>query len=125
MSDSQEKMLEELGRRLGQVYGALAAACESLPVLPISIPLDGRVSNLEAVPAVRRAAELAEEVPMPEDQQAQLFTASTMWLAAMDLYALLVRTEYIEARAQGCIGCIIVAEDALIFLMEWLADLKD
>ncbi|MEU0084912.1 hypothetical protein [Streptomyces sp. NPDC006274] len=118
MADSQDEMMEHIAFRLSVIYTGLVACCEALP-LPISLPT-GAVSNLETVPAVRRVSEIAEEVPIPEDHQAQLFTAAILWLAAMDLYGLLVKMEYSEPRAHGALAAMLIAHDAVTDLAEWL-----
>ncbi|MGW7198474.1 hypothetical protein [Streptomyces chryseus] len=123
MSDSQDETMRYLAQRLTTTYTGLIATCALLPVA-ITLP-EGEVTNLEAVPAVRRVMEIADEQPMPEEHQAELFTGATMWLAAMDLYALLVKNEYAEARASGALGILLIANDALQSLGHWLLETMD
>ncbi|MER8083829.1 hypothetical protein ABTZ57_01370 [Streptomyces sp. NPDC094048] len=120
MSDHEDEMMNLAGERLASIYGGLVACCEMLP-LPIALP-KGIVSNLDMVPAVRRIEQLADEQPMPEDQQAQLYTAAISWLAATDLFSLLVNEEYVEARAAGVLGTLMIARDCLTDLGTWLLE---
>ncbi|MFB7399767.1 hypothetical protein ACFCZR_06305 [Streptomyces rubiginosohelvolus] len=120
MSDHEDQMMGAAAHRLTTVYGGLVACCAQLP-LPISLPT-GLVSNLEMVPAVRRIEQLAEEQPMPEDQQSALYTGAVLWLAAVDLYRLLVEEDYVEARAAGLLGVLMVARDAINDLGTWLLE---
>ncbi|CAM5366743.1 hypothetical protein SCALM49S_04558 [Streptomyces californicus] len=95
-------MMGTAAHRLTTAYGGLVACCAQLP-LPIALPT-GAVTNLEMIPAVRRIEQLAEEQPMPEAQQSALYTGAILWLAAADLYRLLVEEGYVEARAAGVLG---------------------
>ncbi|MFD8687833.1 hypothetical protein [Streptomyces sp. NPDC059651] len=117
MSDNEDRMLEAVSHGLTVAYTGLIATCAMLPV-PIALP-EGLVSNLEAVPAVRRVTDIVDEQPMPEAQHAMLYTAATLWLAAMDLFDLL-RVEFVEARAAGAIGILLTANDHLGDLGTWL-----
>ncbi|MEU6513648.1 hypothetical protein [Streptomyces sp. NPDC046978] len=123
MADSQEYMVEALSSHLSSTYKGLALVCSRLPV-PIELPLAG-ATNLEAVPALRRIMEIVEEVPMPEDHQAELFAACTFWLAAIDLFGLLVANKFHQARAQSVAACLIEADGILLELAEWLGKQKD
>jgi hypothetical protein len=118
MSDYEDATMELLTRRLTRAYTGLVATCAYLP-LPITLPT-GVVSNLEMIPAVIRVSELAEDQPIPEDQQAALFTGAVMWLAAADLYRMLVTEGWVESRAAGALGILMIANDALVGLGEWL-----
>ncbi|MFJ8224944.1 hypothetical protein [Streptomyces griseus] len=120
MSDHEDQMMGAAAHRLSTTYGGLVACCAQLP-LPISLPT-GLVSNLEMVPAVRRIEQLATEQPMPEDQQSALYTGAVLWLAAVDLYRLLVEEDYVEARAAGLLGVLMIARDAIHDLGTWLLD---
>jgi hypothetical protein len=118
MADSEDLTNEALARKLSTTYTTLAAACDMLPI-PITLPRRG-VTNIEALPAVRRIVDLAEEQPMPEDVQAHLFTAAIFWLSALDVFAVLVNNEWNHQRAFQVAGCLSVAHDALSDLAEWL-----
>ncbi|WP_267244368.1 hypothetical protein [Streptomyces sp. PR69] len=119
MSDSRDERLAYIANRIRLIYVGLVDACEALP-LPITLPKGSDVTNVEAIPAVRRVAEISEEEPMPEEQRAQLFTAAIMWLMAMDLYGLLVRFDYADARADGAQAALMLAHDAVTDLGAWL-----
>ncbi|MFF1416551.1 hypothetical protein [Streptomyces sp. NPDC058280] len=118
MSDSEDATMELLTHRLTTTYTGLVATCATLPI-PITLPT-GDVSSKDLIPAVRRIVEIVEEQPVPEDQQAQLFTGAVLWLAAADLYSMLIKGEFIEARAAGALGTPMIANDALHALGEWL-----
>ncbi|MFE7128942.1 hypothetical protein [Streptomyces sp. NPDC057617] len=120
MSDSEDDMMETLNRRLGTTYTGLVAVCANLPV-PIALPT-GVVTNTEIIPAVRRVADIAEEQPMPEEQHSQLYTGAVLWLSAADLYELLIKGEYVESRAAGALGILMIANGALTDLGEWLLE---
>ncbi|MER7807903.1 hypothetical protein [Streptomyces sp900116325] len=118
MSDHEDEMMGLATARLTSVYGGLVACCEMLPI-PITLPT-GLVTNLDMIPAVRRIEQLADEQPIPDEQQAQLYTAALLWLAAADLYKLLVQEDYVEARVGGLLGILMMARDNLKDLGEWL-----
>ncbi|WP_052744212.1 hypothetical protein [Streptomyces odonnellii] len=120
MSDYEDDMMETLNRRLGTTYGGLVAVCANLPV-PITLP-QGVVTNTEIIPAVRRVADISDEQPMPEDQHAQLFTGSVLWLTAADAFQLLIKEGYVESRAAGALGVLMIANDALTDLGGWLLE---
>ncbi|WEH40781.1 hypothetical protein [Streptomyces sp. AM 2-1-1] len=122
MSDHEEQMTAMVAERLTSTYGALVAACALLPI-PIALPT-GVVSNLEMVPALRRIETLAEEQPMPELQQSELYTAAMLWLAAADVFSLLVE-EYVEARAAGALGILLTVREAIHELGTWLLTQED
>lgn len=118
MSDHEDEMMNQATARLTSTYGGLVACCANLPI-PITLP-SGLVTNLEIVPAVRRIEQLADEQPIPDEQQAQLYTAALLWLAAADLYKLLVTEDYVEARVGGLLGILMMTRDTLKDLGEWL-----
>ncbi|ARF62883.1 hypothetical protein B1H20_16920 [Streptomyces violaceoruber] len=120
MSDHEDEMMDLAVTRLRNVYGGLVACCAQLP-LPITLPT-GVVTNFDTVPAVRRVEELADEQPMPEEQKGALYTAAVLWLAAADLYRLLVEEGYVEARAAGVLGTLLIARDSLKELGTWLLE---
>ncbi|MFB6950195.1 hypothetical protein ACFCXP_11245 [Streptomyces niveus] len=120
MSDTPDSMMRGLQSSLAAVYIALVGACEHLPV-PITLPT-GVVHSSELMDAVRRVSEISEEQPMPEEQQAMLYTGSIMWLAAADLYGMLKHTDYVATRAEGALGILLVAGDSIGDLSTWLAN---
>lgn len=123
MSDHEDEMLATVSHGLTVAYTGLIATCAMLPV-PITLP-EGVVTNLDAVPAVRRVCELADQQPMPEEQQAMLYTGATLWLAAMDLFELLRTGEYVEARAAGAVGILVTTNGHLRELGGWLLEQAD
>lgn len=120
MSDHEDQMMSTAAHRLATTYGGLTACCAQLP-LPIALPT-GLATNLEMVPAVRRIEQLAEEQPMPELQQSALYTSAVLWLAAADLYRLLVEEDYAEARVAGLLGILMIARDSINDLGSWLLE---
>ncbi|GGJ81965.1 hypothetical protein GCM10011583_11820 [Streptomyces camponoticapitis] len=120
MSDTPDSMMEAFESRLTTVYIGLVSVCENLPV-PITLPT-GVVHSKELVQTVRRVADIAEEQPMPEEQHAMLYTGAVMWLAAADLFGILTRTDYVEARAAGGLGILLIAGDSISELGAWLLD---
>jgi hypothetical protein len=117
MADSNDKAMGHLASRLGEIYTALALICLSLPI-EIVLPI-GTVTNLDTVPAVRRVVEIAEDQPMPEEVQAELYAACVFWLGAMDLYGILTQ-DYHEARTQSAFANLIMAEDSARQVAEWI-----
>lgn len=120
MSDTPDSMMRGLQSSLAAVYIGLVGACEHLPV-PITLPT-GVLHSSELIEAVRRVAAISEEQPMPEEQQAMLYTGAIMWLAAADLYGMLKHTDYVAARAEGGLGILLVAGDSIGELSTWLAN---
>lgn len=118
MSDTQDQIMKAVAHRLAVVYTGLFTTCENLPI-PIALP-DGGDADIKAVMA--RVSQIAEEQPVPEEQQAQLFTAAVMWLAAADLYSIL-KMDFLEARADAAFGILLIARDAVTALGEWLIEM--
>jgi len=119
MADSQDQAMGYLSSRLSEIYSALALICMSLPV-EIVLPV-GAVSNVEAIPAVRRVVEIVEDQPMPEEIQAELYACCVFWLAAIDLYGLLTE-DYHEVRVQSALGNLITAEESARQVAHWIKD---
>ncbi|MFJ2178909.1 hypothetical protein ACIOHE_39200 [Streptomyces sp. NPDC087851] len=122
MTDRADEMMEHAGHQIAHIYSGLASACAALP-LPITLPT-GVVTSEEIIPAVRRIVEIIEEVPLPEDQQADLFAVATYWLAAVDLYGINVH-EFEESRVAGVMGILLMAGETLGQLAEWLLNDRD
>jgi hypothetical protein len=128
MADREDEIIEALNHGLSRIYTVLVHICQILPV-PIALPTSGEnglVSNQEAYPAIKRVSELASDQPMPEEQEAQLYTGCIHWLAALDLYGLLVANEdWIETRAEGSGANLLYADEALKGLARWLITQRD
>lgn len=120
MSDFEEQSMRKISAHLSVTYSGLATLCSALPI-PVTLPT-GAISNQEAVPAVRRLMDIAEDQPLPVEQQATLFTVAAFWLGAMDSYSLLYREEFHSARAHSAIAALLMADDHMIDLTVWLAD---
>ncbi|MEV7422852.1 hypothetical protein [Streptomyces sp. NPDC091212] len=117
MSDNSDRMIERIGDKIGYTYAALVVVCAALPV-PVALP-KGIVTSEEIIPAVRRVVEIIDEIPLPEGQQAELFTAAVLWLGAVDLYELLLHTPFEASRAASAMGILLVAVDTLKDLAAW------
>ncbi|MFE5771429.1 hypothetical protein ACFQ7O_24050 [Streptomyces sp. NPDC056485] len=122
MSDIADEMRNQLGAHLTRAYGALVTVSLNLPV-PVTLP-DGVVTNMEAVPAVRRLLEIVEDQPMPEEAQANLFAACAFWLGAEDLFRLLCTEEFNGARAHSCAANLIMTEETLEDVTNFLLGLE-
>ncbi|MGW7085034.1 hypothetical protein ACWGH2_16300 [Streptomyces sp. NPDC054871] len=120
MSDSEDQATEKLAKHLSLTYAALCHLAANLPI-PVTLPRRG-VSNIEATPAVRRMMELAEFQPMPEDQQGELFAICAFWLGALDLFGMLVSNEFHSTRASSVAANILMAEQHMLDLTEWIVD---
>ncbi|GEC02973.1 hypothetical protein SSP24_06280 [Streptomyces spinoverrucosus] len=118
MADRDDEIMSALAHSISVTYSLLVDVCQALPV-PVSMPTDRRIPTSAAVPAIRRAAALAGEQPMGEDQEAHLFTGCIHLLAAIDLYALCA-TRYDQTRAEGVGVNLLHADDALRTLLVWL-----
>lgn len=120
MSDFEDLAMRKIAQHLSVTYSGLVTICAALPI-PVALPTVA-VSNLEAVPAVRRLMDITEDQPLPEQQQATLFAIAAFWLGAMDSYSLLHREEFHSARAHSAAAALLMADDHLMDLTVWLAD---
>ncbi|MFF8656809.1 hypothetical protein [Streptomyces huasconensis] len=118
MADHNDEIMRALAHSISVVYTLLVDVCRLLPV-PIELPTDQHIPATEAVPAVRRVADLAKDQPMGEMQEAQLFTGCIHFLAAIDLYGLCATT-WVDARADGAAANLLYAREALVNLEAWL-----
>ncbi|MYV56527.1 hypothetical protein [Streptomyces sp. SID3212] len=122
MSDLEDGVMQRLTARIAFTYARLVTVCAALPI-PVALP-KGQVSHRETVPAVRRITELITETLLPDEQRGQLVTAATMWLIAVDLHILLTDEDgegFIESRAVGALGVLIMAMGDLDALGRWQA----
>ncbi|MER8083830.1 hypothetical protein ABTZ57_01375 [Streptomyces sp. NPDC094048] len=120
MSDFEEQATRKMASHLSRIYSGLATVCLNLPVA-VTLPT-GAISNVEAVPAVRRVMAIVEDQPMPVQQQATLFAVCAFWLGALDLYGLVIQEGFDVARAHSVAANILMAEDHLHDITVWLAD---
>ncbi|MFJ1581575.1 hypothetical protein [Streptomyces sp. NPDC088182] len=120
MTDSPDEMMEILGDRVAETYIGLVMICAGLPV-PIELPT-GVVDAGTLTAAVRRVSEIAEDQPMPEAQVAGLYTASILYLAALDLLGMLQHNAYEGSRMAGALGILVLAQENLKDLAGWLAE---
>jgi hypothetical protein len=119
MADSEDQAMKTLAHHLSRSYVVLTTLCLNLPV-PVTLPT-GAVSNVEVIPAIRRVMEIAEDQPMPESHQAELFAACAFWLGALDLYGLLVHNFH-TSRAHSAAANLIMCDSTMEDLVDWLAD---
>ncbi|MEU7044950.1 hypothetical protein AB0A77_28380 [Streptomyces varsoviensis] len=117
MSDYDDDRLAALGESLASTYGMLTDVCLELPV-PIALPV-GVITPSDAVPAVTRAAVIAQEQPLPEEQRINIQIGCTGWLAALELFGAEAQHPR-DLRVEGAQMLLIQAREALIQLMDWL-----
>ncbi|MEU1155759.1 hypothetical protein ABZ369_22460 [Streptomyces sp. NPDC005918] len=120
MSDFEDQAMTKLANHLARTYVALAHIAANLPI-PVTLPT-GDVSNIEAIPAVRRMMELADDQPMPEEQQAELYAICSFWLGALDLYGMLAMVEFHSSRAHSVAANLLMAENHMLDLTEWIIE---
>ncbi|WP_217545591.1 hypothetical protein [Streptomyces sp. GbtcB6] len=118
MADRDDEVMSVLARSISATYSLLVDVCDALPV-PITLPTDRHIPATNAVPAIQRVAALAEDQPMGEMQEAQLYTGCIHLLAAIDLYALCA-ARYEDTRAEGIGANLLYADEALKSLLIWL-----
>ncbi|MFJ1581576.1 hypothetical protein [Streptomyces sp. NPDC088182] len=119
MSEHDDEVTGQVQERLSLIYSGLVSACAALPI-PITLPV-GAVSPGDMVPAVRRVGQIVAEQVIPEEQKGQLGMATVLWLAAMDLYGLLL-LEFEASRASAALGILLMAGHELHDLAHWLMD---
>ncbi|MFB7228507.1 hypothetical protein ACFCY9_12395 [Streptomyces fimicarius] len=123
MSDFEDETKSHLSSLIGQAYRDLATICASLP---ISIALPAAVGQeivlSDAIPAVRRAMILVEEQPLPEGPKDTFVAACCYWLAAVDIFTLLVVNGFHTARALSAAAVLNDADEKLKEISVWLAD---
>ncbi|MER8030706.1 hypothetical protein ABTZ78_17305 [Streptomyces bauhiniae] len=125
MADSNDFDQERITRSLIKQYMVLRSACEMMP-LPIVLPkqADGIFDNSEASPAVRRIVEIADELPIPEENRAELFTAALFWLTASDLLAIILGHGWSDVRGFQALAALELSGDALAAFGMWVLDQK-
>jgi hypothetical protein len=121
MSDESDQMMQHLMSHLTATYGSLGDVVHLLPV-PIHIPTEGMHQVTDLIVTVERVIDLAEEEPMPEEQQAALIAAALHWLAAADLIAIAVSRSAVSGSKRLLTAALLLSEadDALGDLMVWL-----
>ena len=118
MADRDDEVMSVLAHSISATYSILVDVCEALPV-PITLPTDRHIPATNAVPAIQRVAALAEDQPMGEMQEGQLYAGCIHLLAAIDLYALCA-ARYEDTRAEGIGANLLYADEALKLLLVWL-----
>jgi hypothetical protein len=118
MADHEDEIMDALAHAISDAYTILVDVCLALPV-PIMMPMDQHIPTSEAVPAIRRVAELAAEQPMGEEQEALLYSGCVYLLSAIDLYALCA-ARFEPTRADGVGSLLLHADDVLGTLHRWL-----
>jgi hypothetical protein len=118
MADHEDETMKALALSVSTVYTILVDVCRDLPV-PIGLPVDSHIPAGDAIPAIQRVVEIAEDQPMGELQAMQLYTGCIHLLAGIDLYALCV-ARYLDTRAEGVAANLLYAEKALNDLALWL-----
>lgn len=119
MSDQHEADMEAMWQHFGAVYMLAFAICALLPI-PIELPR-GIVTNVQMRDALRQVAEIANDQPMPEGEKANLWAGSVSFLAALDLFAVMVE-DYHPLRAEGVEAALTTSETSFTALSEWVAN---
>ncbi|MFJ2178911.1 hypothetical protein ACIOHE_39210 [Streptomyces sp. NPDC087851] len=123
MADRKDEIMEGLALGISTVYRVLLDVCGALPV-PIGLPVDRNIPVGNAVPAIERVAEIAEDQPMGDLQTTQLYSGCIHLLVAIDLYALCA-ARYTNARAEGSSVNLLHARAELDPLYVWLISRTD
>lgn len=116
MADSDDEQMIEIGVDLARLYGAIAEACSALPV-PIQLP-GGIIEPSECLDSIRRVVDIVKDIPMPEEQQANLFAACLFWLTGMDLFRLQV-LDPVPLRIHCLAAQLMSAEESVLPLIYW------
>lgn len=117
MSDKNEEAFEAIMADIVMSYGAMGHVFSHLPV-PVQFPR-GEINAADARDAVIRAAQIAQDQPMPEEQQILMERTALLWLAAFEMAALFQRAPE-PFRAGAAVHCIMGSDQAMISLGEWL-----
>lgn len=120
MSDEHDEGFHAVLIQLIASYAMFGRIFHELPV-PVALP-HGIVAGSIMREAIVRTAELAEDQPMPVEQQMQLERACLLWIAADHMLAVYHHEQEMEFLAAAAVHCIDVAEDAALSLGEWLVD---
>ena len=120
MSDEHDGTFHALLIQLIGSYAMFGRIFHELPV-PVALP-HGLIAGPMMREAIIRTAELAEDQPMPEEQQTLLERACLMWIAADHMLAVYHHDQEMEYLAAAAVHCIEVADDAALSLGEWLVD---
>lgn len=89
MSDHHDRMIQETGDRIARVYTLIVKICANLP-LPIDLPSGMIIEGSEAIPAVKRAVEIIQDQPIPNDVQMGIWGGCLHWLSAAHLFTALI-----------------------------------
>ncbi|MFF8485179.1 hypothetical protein [Streptomyces antibioticus] len=111
MADRNDEMTAALATAISEVYNLLLHVCRLLPV-PITLPISDHVPAPDAIPAIRRVAQLVPEQPIAQDASHRLYTAAIHLLSALDLYAL-CSVSYHDTRADGVDSLLQLTKDEL------------
>ncbi|MGK5728944.1 hypothetical protein [Streptomyces sp. URMC 124] len=105
---------------LVQHYTSLAMICSRLPI-PIQLPeVENGIKISTLTDAVARLAKVSDEIPgITEDVMASLFTSSTCWLVAVDLF-FAYEEEPTEFRVDGFAMSMINARSSLADAVKWV-----
>ncbi|NEB57644.1 hypothetical protein G3I48_36025 [Streptomyces griseus] len=123
MSDFEDETKSHLSGLIAHAYSDLIVICEGLPI-PITLPAPSgkEIALSDAIPAVRRAMILIEEQPLPETPKDVFVAACCYWLAAVDIFTLLVVNGFHTARALSAATVLNDADEKLKEISVWLAD---
>lgn len=119
MADREDAHREACLVKLSAIYTLMVHACAALPV-PITLPTED-LHHGTVIPAVRRTLAILTDVPVGEDTKAYLGSGCIAFLAASDLYGLLM-VEYDPARVAAIDGLLMQAEDSLALAYRLLTE---
>ncbi|MFD9756059.1 hypothetical protein ACFWZZ_00640 [[Kitasatospora] papulosa] len=123
MSDFEDETKRHLSTGIAQAYHDLTVVSAGLPIaIILPAPVGTEIVLTDAIPAVRRAMILIEEQPLPEDPKDVFVAACTYWLAATDVFTMLVINGFHTARALSIATILEDADAKLKEISIWLAD---
>ncbi|MFC8625630.1 hypothetical protein [Streptomyces anulatus] len=123
MSDFEDETKSHLSSLIAHTYSDLAVVCAGLPIsIALPTPSGKEIALSEAIPAIRRSMILIEEQPLPEAPKDTFVAACCYWLAAVDIFTLLVVNGFHTARALSAATVLNDADEKLKEISTWLAD---
>ncbi|WP_034090420.1 hypothetical protein [Streptacidiphilus albus] len=122
MSDENDHKFHFVLVQLLASYALLGRLLLELPV-PVQLPT-GVIESGEMRAALIRAAQLAEEQPMPEPQQFQMEHACLLWIAADRMLSAFFASPEDEHLIAAAAHCIAASDDAALDFGEWLVRLE-
>lgn len=120
MSDKHEADMERMWEHFSALYMLTVAICALLPI-PIELPR-GLVTSTQMRDSIRRVAEIASDQPIPEVEKANLWAGCIAFLAALDLFSIMMEVEDHPLRKEGTEAVLMTSEKSLRALSEWVSN---